>query len=47
MLVTPQGQVLDESYSHLLLPEYPITVQVCTPECDLSAADEFSKCTVD
>lgn len=38
VLVLPQGQVLDESHSHLLLPEYPITVQVCTPECDLSAA---------
>ena len=38
VLVTPQGQALDESHSNLLLPEYPVTVQVCTPECDLSTA---------
>lgn len=38
MLVTPQGQALDESHSHLLLPKYSVTVQICTLERDLSTA---------
>lgn len=32
VFVTPQGQaLLNIPHSHLLLPEYPITLQACTP----------------